>query len=56
MYKVDCLKIRQILIELLTNIYLLISELPSNKKFGLTSQIKIQENYKYQYENLNTQY
>ncbi|KAB1154225.1 four helix bundle protein [Tenacibaculum aiptasiae] len=40
MHKVENLKIWQKSIQLTKAIYLLISELPSDEKFGLTSQIK----------------
>lgn len=40
MHKVEDLKIWQKSIELAKATYLLISELPSDEKFGLTSQIK----------------
>jgi len=40
MHKVENLKIWQKSIELTKAIYLLVSELPSDEKFGLTSQIK----------------
>lgn len=40
MHKVEDLKIWQKSIQLTKAIYLLISELPSDEKFGLTSQIK----------------
>lgn len=40
MHKVEDLKIWKKSIELTKAIYLLISELPSDEKFGLTSQIK----------------
>jgi len=40
MHKVENLKIWEKSIELTKAIYLLVSELPSDEKFGLTSQIK----------------
>ncbi len=40
MHKVDNLKIWQKAIILTKAVYLLVSELPSDEKFGLTSQIK----------------
>lgn len=40
MHKVEDLKIWQKSIELTKAVYLLVSDMPSNEKFGLTSQIK----------------
>ncbi|CAL2105976.1 conserved hypothetical protein [Tenacibaculum sp. 190524A02b] len=40
MHKVENLKIWQKLIKLTKAVYLLVSKLPSDEKFGLTSQIK----------------
>lgn len=40
MHKVENLKIWQKSIELTKTVYILVSELPSDERFGLTSQIK----------------